>query len=751
MLPVLPMLFTVATANRVKTRSCYHYRCCRHDPLQSCCPVCVCTLVFTTSSGGLFGKWRLNMSTRRGLFFPPRWLKCPRVGGLLVDLFIPFKTPLDHKYTDFIPPDEIFDPDSLFDYIKPYQFGLVFDLTKSTRFYHRKEIEEHGCAYVKIACKGNEECPTEEQVNLFIGVVNNFVSKNKENGKKIGVHCTHGFNRTGFMIVAYLVLECNYSLELALKLFSDARPPGIYKVNYLMELYKRFDDPDDCPPAPKLPDWCYEETFESADSSAPSRKRKHPDGPQKHNNDVDDGNDGEDITAGSGNEDAIVSVSSNFTFTTRLPPTPPGQPKLMEDVIDVETLDQASEEAHLVRTVVDYLIKLGGVWLRSEGTDQEPLHPPVSSLSEVIRREPLSLPLNCDSTLRFRGSQPVSMTRRNARLIVDNPYVVTYKSDGIRYLMLVHGPRRVYLIDRGNFVYKVGCLEFPTVSWLQKALKARQNNTAPSDFMTEPGGHLVNTLLDGELVAFDNTPDRPIKFLVFDAVVIQGYPCGREPFASRLNYIERFIICPRNDAGHKELVNFTKQTFSVRKKIFYPLGYVPKLIIPNREELQHETDGLIFQPAGPQDAYVLGTCNETLKWKPPELNTIDFRCRIHFHTALAEVSRYVGELYLSGSSVPSAHLARVTSQDQDLNGKIVECYVDPTIQGWKVLRVRTDKTEPNHLSVGRLIMESILYPVKADDVIRLVSMRRQACMREKEGHARQEGAVPGTSRDAPIP
>ncbi|KAL5108410.1 mRNA-capping enzyme [Taenia crassiceps] len=674
-----------------------------------------------------FGKVCLDMGTRRGLFFPPRWLKCPPVGGLLVDLFIPFKTPLDHKYTDFIPPAEVFDTDSLFDYVKPYQFGLVFDLTKSTRFYHRREIEDHGCTYVKIACKGNEECPTEEQVNLFIGVVNKFVAKNKENGRKIGVHCTHGFNRTGFMIVAYLVLECNYSLELALKLFSDARPPGIYKADYLMELYKRFDDPDDCPPAPELPDWCYDETFEGADSSAPSRKRKHPDGPLKHDDDVDDENDVEDITSDRGNEGGVVAVPPNSSFTTRLPPTPPGQPKLMEGVTDVETLDQASEEAHLVRTVVDYLIRLGGVWLRSDGTDQEPLHPPVSSLSEIIPREPLNLPLNY------------------------SPHVVTYKSDGTRYLMLIHGPRRVYLIDRGNFVYRVGCLEFPTVSWLQKALKARQDNTTPSDFMTEPGGHLVNTLLDGELVAFDNTPDRPIKFLVFDAVVIQGYPCGREPFENRLNYIERFIIRPRNDAGHKEFVNFARQTFSVRKKIFYPLEYVSKLINPNREELQHETDGLIFQPAGPQDVYVLGTCNDTLKWKPPELNTIDFRCRVHFHTALGEVSRYVGELYLSGSSVPSAQLARVTSRDQDLNGKIVECYVDPVIQGWKVLRVRADKTEPNHLSVGRLIMESIQHPVKAEDVIRLVSMRRQACLRDKEGHAKQEAAVPGTSHGAPVP
>lgn len=68
------------------------------------------------------------MSAQRSLFFPPRWLKCPRVGGLLVDLFIPFKTPLDHKYADFIPPDEIFDIDSLFNYIKPVSCLLVIGL-----------------------------------------------------------------------------------------------------------------------------------------------------------------------------------------------------------------------------------------------------------------------------------------------------------------------------------------------------------------------------------------------------------------------------------------------------------------------------------------------------------------------------------------------------------------------------------------------------------------------------------------------
>lgn len=36
------------------------------------------------------------------------------------------------------------------------------------------------------------------------------------------------------------------------------RHPGIYKADYLCELYSRSgDDPNDAPPAPELPDWCH--------------------------------------------------------------------------------------------------------------------------------------------------------------------------------------------------------------------------------------------------------------------------------------------------------------------------------------------------------------------------------------------------------------------------------------------------------------------------------------------------------------
>jgi len=46
------------------------------------------------------------------------------------------------------------------------------------------------------------------------------------------------------------------SIEAALSVFSQMRPPGIYKQEYLLELFTRYGDRDDTPLAPPLPDWC---------------------------------------------------------------------------------------------------------------------------------------------------------------------------------------------------------------------------------------------------------------------------------------------------------------------------------------------------------------------------------------------------------------------------------------------------------------------------------------------------------------
>ena len=74
----------------------------------------------------------------------------------------------------------------------------------------------------------------------------------------IGVHCTHGFNRTGFLIISYLVDKRDWSIDAAINKYAEARPPGIYKEDYLEELFNRYGDMDEMPAPPALPDWCSE-------------------------------------------------------------------------------------------------------------------------------------------------------------------------------------------------------------------------------------------------------------------------------------------------------------------------------------------------------------------------------------------------------------------------------------------------------------------------------------------------------------
>ena len=51
------------------------------------------------------------------------------------------------------------------------------------------------------------------------------------------------------------------SVEAAVRAFAQVRPPGIYKEDYLQELFRRYDDPDETPPAPPLPEWCTGKTY----------------------------------------------------------------------------------------------------------------------------------------------------------------------------------------------------------------------------------------------------------------------------------------------------------------------------------------------------------------------------------------------------------------------------------------------------------------------------------------------------------
>ncbi|XP_041043141.1 mRNA-capping enzyme isoform X7 [Carcharodon carcharias] len=207
---------------------------------------------------------------------PPRWLHCPRRGQPVAAFifrgkdqwriiypkngkFLPLKTMLGARYDDQVPEENRFHPSMLSNYLKSLKvnMGLLVDLTNTSRFYDRVEIEKEGIKYVKLQCKGHAECPTEEVTNMFIRLCEHFIMQHPM--ELIGVHCTHGFNRTGFLICAYLVEKMDWSIEAAVATFAQARPPGIYKGEYLQDLFSRYGEVEDAPPPPERPDWCYED------------------------------------------------------------------------------------------------------------------------------------------------------------------------------------------------------------------------------------------------------------------------------------------------------------------------------------------------------------------------------------------------------------------------------------------------------------------------------------------------------------
>lgn len=207
------------------------------------------------------------MADRRGPGpIPNRWLRCPRKSNIICEKFLAFKTPLSDRFESQMPLECIFTPEMIFSYTKTtkLKLGLWIDLTNTKRFYNREVVEKEGCKYVKISCRGHGETPSREQTQTFFNIVDEFINSNPLSF--IGVHCTHGFNRTGFLIVSYLVERMDFSVEAALKAFADAREPGIYKQDYIEELYRRYDDVEDALAAPQKPAWCLEENEDEDDS-----------------------------------------------------------------------------------------------------------------------------------------------------------------------------------------------------------------------------------------------------------------------------------------------------------------------------------------------------------------------------------------------------------------------------------------------------------------------------------------------------
>ncbi|XP_035910624.1 mRNA-capping enzyme [Anopheles stephensi] len=348
---------------------------------------------------------------------PARWLHCPRKSEkLIANHFLAFKTPLKREFESQMPIQCSFTPSMLFDLMKCHKqrIGLWIDLTNTNRFYDKHEIEDASCRYIKLQCRGHGETPSIQQTKAFIELVDEFIQERPV--EVIGVHCTHGFNRTGFLIVSYMVERMDCALDAALAAFADARPPGIYKGDYIRELCVRYGEEDNVPPPPELPGWCLE----------------YDDGDQPNNHQYADEDDDNDQQPSHEQNRKGTKRRAHDAGENGQTGGPSGKRK------------RASYNKNAV-----FMDRVPNVTLVTD----EPL---IAQLQERVRTM-------CGSKLQgFAGAQPVSMDMHNIRYLSEMPYRVSWKADGTRYMMLIQGEDKIYFLDRDNSIFAVKGIRFPS-------------------------------------------------------------------------------------------------------------------------------------------------------------------------------------------------------------------------------------------------------------------------------------------------
>lgn len=351
------------------------------------------------------------------------------------------------------------------------------------------------------------------------------------------------------------------------------------------------------------------------------------------------------------------------------------------------------------------------------------------------------------SQLRFPGLQVISLSQENVELFskVPEKLLICEKSDGVRYLLIHFKNGKVLFLGRR--------LEFFIVDLVTNLPKIPTNK-----FDWE----IIN-LIDGELI-LDKSTSTPngkmnfvkinevlyeVKFIVFDAIMLNQRNIGHLPFVERLRELSEFF----NIINYEKFSNETKQKFlkqyethmdpellkhlkTISKerchdhlkfsidiffKNYFTLDNIEN-VYNHAKTLHHENDGIIINIDN--YPYYSGQSTEIYKWKPPHLNTIDFEV-VPF--PIRDRTLYVLNVGESNSKIiPVACLffsedekEKFLAEFNELGIVVIECYYDKNFNPDEVVMY-------NYLldafkSEGESIMNSINnynFNIKVDEAMR---------------------------------
>jgi hypothetical protein len=288
---------------------------------------------------------------------------------------------------------------------------------------------------------------------------------------------------------------------------------------------------------------------------------------------------------------------------------------------------------------------------------------------------------------KFPGSHPVSLSRDHLRPEID--YLICEKSDGVRYLLYLPAIQNIrgvnecqaFLIDRKMTFWKIVLM-------------------VPAALLRG------DSIFDVELVLDHGTN---LRLLIFDTLFASGVCFMHNNYYERLQTAWFSFVYPVREANKA-----SKRAMEVYLKDFFRSSQVDYVWNHIRPLLPHQCDGLIFTAVSSE--YVIGANQGILKWKPAQLNTLDF--------SVKSTDRGVYELYTQGRVLEK--FAEMSDRESEglVDGSIVECYLSE--DKWKIYKIRSDKNSPNATDTAISIVKSIKDNVEIEEIIQFFQSAKKS-------------------------
>lgn len=209
-----------------------------------------------------------------------------------------------------------------------------------------------------------------------------------------------------------------------------------------------------------------------------------------------------------------------------------------------------------------------------------------------------------NSKFQFIAANPVTLHIPNLsedyNPTIIGSYGVTDKADGVRNFLYVHTDGEFYLIDNNKKVVKC---DIVSTKW-------------------------AGSLIEGEYMESVN------KFYSYDMLFERGNDIRSKHLHQkagecRLSYLSSFIKDLENKSVTEKsdisvIVKSKPYQFAKGKDIFEKAN----LIWSKRSNYEYHIDGLIFIPYNTGYPLKSGTWNRLFKWKPEQLNSIDFLIKV---------------------------------------------------------------------------------------------------------------------------